>query len=901
VPEKPQQQPTQVEEPVQQSQPVEAPVIVPEVKSEPPVQLPASTTPQEVPTQSQDNENNNVTNANQISTPQTPVVYAEETAEVKEEVVAQVSAPAAANGQDANDTNNNNYQISTSSSESVKEKEREPQDSNNNSTNEKSTDVPSNIRSSSAEPNLDSSSAATPAVERPTRKISVIDYIGDQWSPDNENGKKYYTRDQLLKLKDQLIASMEPGLHPNVAQIVMKNNKETLNNTLTQTMPPPGMQMPRNAPYDAVGSVAPKFMNQMSRNVYPKRPSQQGGNNKQALPGRGSVQGPILQIKLGVQEDVKLNESENAWKPKHLQRGTDMTEEERETNELLNSFRSMLNKLTAENFNTLVNEVKKYKINTFEKLNGVIGLLFEKAISEPKFAPTYASLCSEVCNVHTLVETSENRQGTNQQNQKSTFKKNLISQCQREFERHKEEALVFNEIEEEMSQIEKLPDSEREEKKALLEEKHFKIRQRANGTVKFIGELYKIDMLTFKIMNQCVNILLEQPTEEKVERVCKLLTTIGMKMERETQGETLNQHFETLAQMLHPNNKIIRSSRIKFEIQNLQDLRRNKWKERRADQIPRTMGEIINEAEREHQMAYQRNMKDDRNRGGNFNNRGGRNQQDSDGWNNVGGGNKQRSTPISLKMIPQMSVISSDTTAKLGNPTNYQNFSFSSNKFSGLATDVEDGPVIGGGSKNSSMERTQNRGYYGNNNGNAPYSGRSSGSNQGSRNSSQNRSRDNSNDIRGGASRSMQGSLPSRNSMNLMDTVKQNKSASVIASRVVSSEPMSEEDVKTNTEKFTEALDLFIKKKKNIEVTLEDLKKLRFNKEILAEGYMKYIDKKRKDRVEVISVICGMINKQYITPEDNRAALVEVMDFDPDLLIDVPTIYEFFADYLGKY
>jgi MIF4G domain len=56
----------------------------------------------------------------------------------------------------------------------------------------------------------------------------------------------------------------------------------------------------------------------------------------------------------------------------------------------------------------------------------------------------------------------------------------------------------------------------REEQKAALEEEHYKLRQRANGTVKFIGELFKIDMLTSKIMRTCIEMLLQEPTEEKV-------------------------------------------------------------------------------------------------------------------------------------------------------------------------------------------------------------------------------------------------------------------------------------------------------------------------------------------------------------------------------------------------
>lgn len=68
---------------------------------------------------------------------------------------------------------------------------------------------------------------------------------------------------------------------------------------------------------------------------------------------------------------MKLNESENAWKPTHLKKKPDMNDEERETHDVLSKFRSMLNKLTAENFDVLVEQVKTYKIDTMERLDGV--------------------------------------------------------------------------------------------------------------------------------------------------------------------------------------------------------------------------------------------------------------------------------------------------------------------------------------------------------------------------------------------------------------------------------------------------------------------------------------------------------------------------------------------------
>jgi len=74
---------------------------------------------------------------------------------------------------------------------------------------------------------------------------------------------------------------------------------------------------------------------------------------------------------LSLQDDVKLNESENAWKPTHLKKRPEMNEDERETFDVLSKFRSMLNKLTAENFDVLVDQVKTFKIDTMERLDGV--------------------------------------------------------------------------------------------------------------------------------------------------------------------------------------------------------------------------------------------------------------------------------------------------------------------------------------------------------------------------------------------------------------------------------------------------------------------------------------------------------------------------------------------------
>lgn len=50
-------------------------------------------------------------------------------------------------------------------------------------------------------------------------------------------------------------------------------------------------------------------------------------------------------------------------------------------------------------------------------------------------------------------------------------------------------------------------------------------------TYRFIGELFKLGMLTATIMHQCIEHLLSNEEEESLECLCKLLTTIGKDLE----------------------------------------------------------------------------------------------------------------------------------------------------------------------------------------------------------------------------------------------------------------------------------------------------------------------------------------------------------------------------------
>ena len=61
--------------------------------------------------------------------------------------------------------------------------------------------------------------------------------------------------------------------------------------------------------------------------------------------------------------------------------------------DLFKKVRGILNKMTPEKFNQLMKQVTDLTIDTEERLNGVVDLVFEKAIDEPSFSVGYGNMC----------------------------------------------------------------------------------------------------------------------------------------------------------------------------------------------------------------------------------------------------------------------------------------------------------------------------------------------------------------------------------------------------------------------------------------------------------------------------------------------------------------------------
>lgn len=115
---------------------------------------------------------------------------------------------------------------------------------------------------------------------------------------------------------------------------------------------------------------------------------------------------------LSLSDDVTLNKAENAWKPSARKSSRSHPGEEEvadddlqqiKTRRLFKRLRTILNKLTPENFQQLMKQVQELAIDTEQRLKGAINLIFEKAISEPNLSEAHANMCRFLTGVNEAV------------------------------------------------------------------------------------------------------------------------------------------------------------------------------------------------------------------------------------------------------------------------------------------------------------------------------------------------------------------------------------------------------------------------------------------------------------------------------------------------------------------
>ncbi|XP_073937197.1 eukaryotic translation initiation factor 4 gamma 3 isoform X15 [Castor canadensis] len=438
-------------------------------------------------------------------------------------------------------------------------------------------------------------------------------FKSESWKPADTEGKKQYGREFLLDFQFMPACIQKPEGLPPITDVVL--DKISQPKLPMRTLDP--RILPRGPDFTPAfadfGRQTPGGRGIPLSNVGPRR-SQPGQRRE-----------PRKIITVSVKEDVHLKKAENAWKPSQKRDSQAEDPENIKTQELFRKVRSILNKLTPQMFNQLMKQVSGLTVDTEERLKGVIDLVFEKAIDEPSFSVAYANMCR--CLVTLKVPMADKPGNT------VNFRKLLLNRCQKEFEKDKADDDVFEKKQKELEAA-----SAPEERTRLhdeLEEAKDKARRRSIGNIKFIGELFKLKMLTEAIMHDCVVKLLKNHDEESLECLCRLLTTIGKDLDFEKAKPRMDQYFNQMEKIVKERKT---SSRIRFMLQDVIDLRLCNWVSRRADQGPKTIEQIHKEAkieEQEEQRKVQQLMTKEKRRPG-------VQRVDEGGWNTVQGAKNSR-------------------------------------------------------------------------------------------------------------------------------------------------------------------------------------------------------------------------------------------------------------------
>ncbi|RCK55057.1 hypothetical protein Cantr_04456 [Candida viswanathii] len=333
--------------------------------------------------------------------------------------------------------------------------------------------------------------------------------------------------------------------------------------------------------------------------------TRKGGQSKRGGRGdrpdiREKTEEELVKEAKPVEEVKPLEKSANRWVPKsRMQKkevkvaedGTvilDKDDIERKTN-------SLLNKLTLEMFTEISDEIlaignqAKWEKDA-ETIKQIMSLIFAKACDEPYWSEMYAKLCAKMCKTlpdSITDETSTLKDGTHPSGG-GLARRILLSTCQKEYEKGWSDKLPTN------------PDGSPLEPEMMSDEYYAMAaaKRRGLGLVKFIGHLFNLNMLNNQIIFVCLKDQIRNtvdPSEDSLENLTQLNQTVGPKLDAdESTRAMMKLVFDYIERILQ---EVKLSSRIKFMLMDLQDLRKANWVSNKADAGPKTIEEIHRDAE----------------------------------------------------------------------------------------------------------------------------------------------------------------------------------------------------------------------------------------------------------------------------------------------------------------
>jgi len=229
---------------------------------------------------------------------------------------------------------------------------------------------------------------------------------------------------------------------------------------------------------------------------------------------------------------------------------------------------ALLNKLTIKRFDSISDQIiawanKSERENDGRMLAQVIKLVFEMATNGTMFSEMYARLCRQMMEQISPkvqddgIKSAEGKPFAGGQ----LFRKYLLNRCQEDFERgwvdeETTAAAAATKATEDRAIKEANEKTKGGEESGLYSDEYYaaaKAKHRGLGLIRFLGELFKLQMLTERIMHECIKKLLgnmENPEREDIESLCELLTTVGSLLDTPNARAYLDVYFLRMQELM---------------------------------------------------------------------------------------------------------------------------------------------------------------------------------------------------------------------------------------------------------------------------------------------------------------------------------------------------------------
>ena len=257
-----------------------------------------------------------------------------------------------------------------------------------------------------------------------------------------------------------------------------------------------------------------------------------------------------------------------------------------------------LNILTVDNYKTTAENIFKIIESDLENQEKFLDVLFNKSVNEKAYVKLYAKLCKEFDKK--LTQRTEPKPDKNGKLKKPTslMRVKLLDKCREIF---------------------KIENNEKFDSYIKVQapvEREIKLKKFVLGNVNFIGELINIQILSKKIVKQCLNNLLARYNDAKADKSLKminleaiviLLDNFGTllkakeeKMKEEDKknfNEIVDEYLKKLEEVIQKDQNIVQY--VKYKIINLIERSKNNWEKSKFDKSLEAKGKKDLEDEEE--------------------------------------------------------------------------------------------------------------------------------------------------------------------------------------------------------------------------------------------------------------------------------------------------------------